>query len=136
MSKSSNSIRALAIAILIAGAAASAGMVYYMGRNNKSVLLILIFVAWVLGPFVALIGAHVISKRLPVRMRVTLPYHSFFITFASVVAYSGILLPQGTKPAFIFIVMPVFSWVVMIITFFLAASRSKKVSQKNAGDSH
>ena len=56
-------LRAAALTFALAGAAGAVGLTLYAGRHNNSLILRLIFVVWVLSPFVAAAWANVVSIR-------------------------------------------------------------------------
>ncbi|MBV9033026.1 MAG: hypothetical protein JO182_00935, partial [Acidobacteriaceae bacterium] len=55
----------------LAGAAGSVGLMLRVGHRNHSQTLLTLFTIWVLSPFVALVWAHVVSKRWSVPTRAT-----------------------------------------------------------------
>ena len=120
-------LRTMAVVVVVAGAVASVGLMLHAGRNNKSVLLIALFVIWVLSPFMALLVVSVVSKRWPVLTRVTIYSLMLILTLGSLVSYSGALSPPGTKPAFVFLMVPLISWLLIAI----ATSLSRRLSRKS-----
>ena len=120
----------MALVVLLAGAGGSLGLMLYAGRNNDSVLLLVLFATWVLSPFIALVAANVVSERWPVLTRVTLYCLILFLTLGSLVSYSGALSPSGTKPAFVFLIVPLISWLLMAIVIPIAASLSRMLSRR------
>ena len=105
----------VALTVLLAGAIGSLVLMFNAGRNQKSILLIILFTGWVLSPFIGLVVAHVISKHWLVKTRITLYFLMIFITLASLIGYSGTLNVPGTKPAFKFLIVPLISWVLILI---------------------
>ena len=124
-------IRTMAVVVVLAGAGISLGLMLHAGRNNKSVLLILLFVVWVLSPFIALLVANVVSKRWSVLTRVTLYSLMLILTLGSLVSYSGTLSPPGTKPAFVFLVVPLISWLLLAIVIPIASSLSRRLLRRS-----
>ena len=122
--------RIMALIVVLAGAGGSLGYVLHSGRNNKSVLLIVLFVFWVLSPFVALLVANVVSRRWLVLTSITLYSLTIFLTLGSLICYSGLWSPPGTKPAFVFLVVPLLSWILMAIFIAIAASHARRLSRK------
>jgi hypothetical protein len=114
----------------IIGAIFSLVMVIKGGQNNKSILLILLFIGWVLSPFITLIVTNRISERWPVLFRTILYSLTVIVTLGSFVAYGGILHPQGTKPAFVFLVVPLLWWLLIGIFFLMLFLSSRKGSQR------
>lgn len=126
-----NFLRIVALIVVLAGAAASLVLMFNAGRNQKSLFLIVLFTVWVLSPFTALLVANVIARRWAIPMRVSLYLLMLFITLGSLLSYSGLLNPPGTKPAFKFLIVPLVSWLLIIIVFLIGASRSRMVARKN-----
>lgn len=98
----------------------------YSGRHNPSVILILLFVGWVLSPFVALVVANVLSNRWPVLTRVTVYILMIMLTLGSLLCYTEVISISGTKPAFKFLVVPFISWLLIAIVIPIAKSFSRK----------
>jgi hypothetical protein len=119
-------LRIITSLVLLAGAGVSLWLMLYTGRNNKSVLLILLFAGWVLSPFIAMLTANIISKSWPVPTRLTLYILILLLTIGSLLGYSGVLSPQGTKPAFVFLVVPLISWLLIAIIIPIARARARK----------
>ena len=93
----------------------------HAGQNNKSFLLVLMFMAWMLSPFIALLFVNFIFKGLALTF-----YLSIAISLCSLICYSGKLNIVGDKPAFKFLIVPLISWVVIIIAFIRLGILSKK----------
>jgi hypothetical protein len=106
-------LRAMALSVLLVGAAGSVGLVLMAGRNTP-VLLLVLFVGWVLSPFIALLVANRVSKRWPVPARATISCLMLVMTLGSLVGYSGAFNSPDTKTAFIFLVIPFISWLLMV----------------------
>ncbi len=125
-SKASSVLRKLALIVLFAGAVASLLLTLKAGRNNNSVILILLFVGWVLSPFIGLFVANMFSKRWSVTTRVTLYIMMLVISIGAVVGYSGVLSPPGAKPAGVFLIIPLISWLISAMVIPIAASLSRR----------
>ena len=115
-----------AILMTIAAAIGSLGRMLYTGRHNHSVLLMLLFAGWVLLPFLGLLLANRSSRRWQSPHPRNLFILMLVISIGSLISYSGILIPAGTKPAFIFLVVPLISWLLIAIITLPAISRSGK----------
>jgi hypothetical protein len=122
-----NLLRKVALIIVLAGAVASLCLVIYKSRNNNSLLLRALFVIWALLPFKALTIINIASKNWAATVRVALYILMLFLTVVSLIGYMGILSPPGTKPAFVFLFIPLLSWLLIGIAVPIAASRSKKI---------
>ena len=118
-------IQTISLVIVLVGIVASLVLVLYNGRNNKSVLLIALFVGWVLSPFIALLITHKVSKRWTDFARKILYSLMLMITIFSLLGYSGVLIPAGTKTAFVFLVVPLISWVLIAVLILIARSQNK-----------
>jgi len=121
-----NFLRTIALTILLAGAMGSLGLMLNAGRHTPLFLLIL-FVGWVLSPFLALLAANGVSKRWPVNTHVMLYWLMLLLSPGSVVSYSGTFSYPGTKPAFIFLVVPFISWLLIVLVILIA----RRVSRRN-----
>jgi hypothetical protein len=116
----------LSLLIGIAGGAISLWFMFNAGRNQPSVLLIILFTFWVLSPFIGLLLLNNISKRWIVSVRETLYWLAIILVILSVVGYSGVFNTRQTKTAFVFLVIPLLSWVIIAISFFIAQRVSKR----------
>ena len=122
-----NLLRTVAITIVLIGAAVSLFFMFNAGRNQKSILLIALFTAWVLSSFVGLLILNKISSHwTATTVRTSVLWLMIILTIGSVVAYSGILIPSGTKTAFIFLVAPLASWILIVTTFLIGRKISNK----------
>jgi len=127
MTPKQNLLRTVALTITAMGAIISLYFMFIAGSEQKSILLIGLFTGWVLSPFVGLFIADKISKHWVVPARLSLYLLMLILTICSIVAYSGVLTLADTKPAFIFLIIPMLSW-LLIVTIFLVA---RKISNKN-----
>ena len=105
----------IALIVLFAGALSSLALMFNAGHNQKSILLIVLFTGWVLSPFIGLFIADRISKRWSSKTRLTIYLLIIFIALASYISYSGALNVPGTKPAFKFLIVPLISWVLILV---------------------
>ena len=124
-------LRAAALMALLVGAVGSVGLMLRAGQRTPRFLLAL-FVIWVLSPFVALVVAHVVSKRWSVLTQATLYAVMLVITLCSLTIYGddamGHRRPQA---AFVYVAVPPASWlfaaIVLAIAAFISRSRSGDV---------
>ena len=121
-----NLLRSIALTTSIFGAVVSLYLVLYAGRNQSSILLIILFIVWVLSPFIGLFFANKISKRWTLNTRKSFYWLTMILTIGSLIAYSGILTPPKTKLTFLFLVIPLMSLLLIII--FIA--RVRKLTNK------
>ena len=119
-------LRIVALLLLLAGAVGSVVAVFNAGRNNSSVLLRAFFVIWVLSPFIGFMLANRTSVRWQLSARTMLYILMIIVAVGSLLVYNGVFGAIGPKPAFIFLVAPLLSWIAMVILIALAARRSRK----------
>ena len=119
-------LRVTAIIILFAGGVVSAWFTYDAVQGNHSILLKSLFLIWILSPFVALIRIYSISGQWSAIRRGLLYNLMLFVAFVSMVAYSGEWNLPGMKPAFLFLVVPLFCWALMIAAYFIVNYRKPK----------
>ena len=116
----------LTLFIGVVGAIISLWFMFNAGRNQPSTLLIILFTLWVLSPFIGLFLLNNISKRWIVSVRETLYWLAIITIILSVAGYSGLFNTPGTKNAFVFLVIPFLSWIIIAISFFIARRVSKR----------
>jgi hypothetical protein len=93
-----------------------------------------LFTIWVLSPFVALVLAEVVAKRWSVLARATLHGVMLIVTLGSLAIYGSVALgPPRPKPAFMFLVVPLVSWLLGAIAVGIAAIVSGRLSRGGAG---
>jgi hypothetical protein len=119
-------LHAAGLIAVLAGAVGSVGLMLHAGRNNPSRLLLVLFALWVLSPFIVLILAHMVSKRWSVLTRATL-YTVMLVLVAGTLATYGVVAfgPPRPKPAFVFVVVPPASWLLIGIVLPIAALLSR-----------
>jgi hypothetical protein len=126
--------RAALIAAL-AGAAGSLGLMFRAGRRQNSILLLLIFAIWVLSPFVALVRANMVSERWSILSRSMLCSVTLVVTLGSLTIYGEVAFGYATaKVGFVFLVVPLASWlvtaIVVVIAVFISGKSSRRDSQR------
>jgi hypothetical protein len=115
------------IAALV-GAGGSIGLMLRVGHRNNSGVLLILFGIWVLSPFVALVLAGSISKRWPVLTRTTLYCMMLVLALGSLAVYGDVAFgPPRAKPAFVFLVLPLASWLLIAIGAPIAARMSTRL---------
>ena len=123
-------MRKVAFVVLFVGAIGSLGLMLNAGRHTPLFLLVL-FVGWVLSPYIMLLLVNIVSKRWPIIIPVTLYWLMIFISVGSLVTYFIILRRHSTKPAFIFLVVPFISWILIGIVILATVYRTRKLSKKD-----
>ena len=123
-------LRASAHIAVPVGAVGSLGLMLWAGRRNDSRILLVLFALWVLSPFMALVLANVVSKRWSVFSRAMLHSVMLVLTLVSLAIYGDVALgPPRAKPAFVFIVVPPASWLLIAIVGAVAALISGRLFQ-------
>jgi len=117
-----NSLHKVALTTIFLGLLVSLCILFNAGNSQKSIILIGLFTFWVASPFLGLLIINRISNKWSISHRKLLYWLMIILTIISIVAYSDVLKSLNTKPAFIFLVVPFFSW-LSIATFFLITKR-------------
>ena len=126
-------LRTAALIALPAGAAGSIGFMLRAGHRNPSRVLLILFAIWVLSPFVALLFAIIVSKDCSVLTRATLYGVVLVLTATSLAIYGDVALgPPRTKTAFVFVVVPPASWLLIAIAISIAALISRRRSARSS----
>ncbi len=120
-------LRTIALTALLFGAAGSLYFVINAGRNNSSILLLALFVIWVLSPFIAFVIIHIIKKRWSFLTSITLYWLMLVVAIGSLIIYSAFNTP-GTKRTFIFLIIPLISWLLIITAILVTRRLSRKTN--------
>lgn len=127
--KSLGALHTVARVAVVIGAAASIGLMVRAG--HPPLFLRVLFAIWVLAPFIALLGAAAVSPRWSVMTRAALHGVMLFLTLTSLAIYGYVVVrPPRSTPAFVWVVVPVASCVVMTIVISTAAFISGKRSRR------
>jgi hypothetical protein len=126
-------LHGVALTAVVAGAVGSVGLMLWVGHRNPSRVLLLLFVIWDLAPFVAVILADMMSKRWSVITRATLHIVMLVLALTSLALYGDVVLRPRPQPAFLFLVVPFGSWLLMTIVIPIAALVSGRLSRRGAG---
>lgn len=126
-------LRTVALIAVVAGAAGSVGLLLSAGRRTPLFLLVL-FVGWVLSPFVALGWAHTRSKRWSALTRATLYWVTLALALGSLAVYywDPVLRPAGSARAALFVIVAPASWLLIAIALSMAAWISRRRSRRVA----
>ena len=123
-------MRAAALIAVLAGAVGSVGLLLRSGQDSPRLLLVL-FVIWVLSPFVALVAASVVSKRWSVLTRATLYSVMLLVALGSLAIYGDDALGhRRPQAAFVYVAVPPVSWLLIAIVVAIAALISRARSRK------
>jgi hypothetical protein len=126
MKSNTRLLRFLALFSVIVVAIVSAVYTLRAGSNNKSVLLKILFLGWVLSPFTALVWVELFSKAYLSTAKVRRYFFMLFIALFSAIAYMVKMKLPGSKPAFIFLIVPFVSWILMAVFFLVTRRKSNK----------
>lgn len=126
-------LHAVALIAVVAGALGSVGLMLWVGRRNPSRVLLVLFAIWDLSPFIALVLADIVSKRWSVLTRATLYGLMLILALSSLAFYGDVVLRPRPQPAFLFLVVPLGSWLLMMIVVPIAALISARLSSRGAG---
>lgn len=121
----------IAIILVIIGAIGALIFTIQAGHKNKSILLPVLFMMWVLSPYFALLLANFKFRYNSVTPRIVLNVLMIIISIVSLLGYNGILNLSGAKPAAVFLITPLISWVIIIITVLILISKWGFYKQTN-----
>jgi len=113
--------------IAIAGAAGSLGFMLYAGHRNPSRILVLLFAVWVLSPFAAAVVAWANSERWSAFTRAVLYSAILVVAAVPLCIYGAVALGlTRAKVGFVFLVVPLLSWLVLAIAVLLATVHARR----------
>ena len=119
----------LAVIALLAGTAGSLGLFLRAGQRTPRPLLV-VFVIWVLSPFMALAVADAVSKGWSTRTRATLHGVMLVVALGALAVYGrDALRPRKAQPAFVYVIVPPVSWLLMAAVIPIAAFASGRRSR-------
>jgi hypothetical protein len=126
-------LRTISLIALLVGACGSLALMLRAGSNTPPLLLV-VFVVWVLSPFMAISWAMTASKRWSALTRTALYWLTLVVTLGSLAFYANLVRPPAGSPAaFVFVAVPPASWVVLAAGISVAALLSRKRSRPSAG---
>jgi hypothetical protein len=117
----------LALLIAFAGAAVSGVLVLTAGHLDHSIFLRLIFLVWVLLPFISMVVVFLISNQWMASSRVRACWLVLILSVCSLFGYIDLPGVAGTRPALIFLVIPPLTCIILFLT---AMSLSKNKFSK------
>jgi hypothetical protein len=114
--------------IIALGAIGSVVLVSLAGRHSSQFILQLLFDIWVFSPFGIMILIKKTSKSWPTNTQSILNCMTLFITVVSLIIYTivNIRLPS-THLAFPFVIVPLLSWLIILIVYLIAKLMSRKI---------
>lgn len=115
-------LRAAGLVGVPAGAVGSLAFMLYAGRHQSSRILLVLFAAWVLSPFMAPVLIKVVWQRWFVLTRGTLNVTMLVITLGSLSIYGDVALGYTkAKIGFVFLIVPLISWLLIAVVVPIAA---------------
>jgi hypothetical protein len=124
-------LAAVARIALWVGAAGSLALMLYAGRSNRHMLITLLFIFWVLAPFVALTWAGTVADGWSSATRATLHAVTLIVAALSLAIYGyRAAFPPRTTGAFVFVIVPPLSLLLLLIALAVAALLSRRSSPK------
>jgi predicted Na+-dependent transporter len=113
--------RFTALIALVIGAAGSLGLWIHAAQHPPP-LIIVLFVVWVLSPFVVLGIGHVMAKRWTPSTQRALYWVTLLVAVASIVIYADNAGGHRTAhPAFVYVAVPPASWLVSAVAIGIGA---------------
>jgi len=122
-------LRSAALVVLLVGAVWSLSLTLQAGKNNDSTLPKILFSAWVLSPYMIQLVAFIISKKWTKLRRFSLYLLTILLSIVSLVYYSGLLTLPNAKPAAVYLIVPLSSWLLIAIMFPLTAYFSRMLTR-------
>jgi uncharacterized membrane protein YsdA (DUF1294 family) len=114
-------LRLIALIALVIGTVGSIGL-WIRAAQHPPPLIIVLFVVWVLSPFVVLGIGHVAAKRWASSTQAALYWVTLLVTVASVVIYADDALGhRTTHPAFVYVAVPPVSGLASAVAIGLGA---------------
>jgi len=111
----------------VIAALASVVLILYGGRRNSSGVLLILFVIWVLSPFVGLALANRTSTRWPVGVHTALHTVMLVVAGASLPIYvNAVLISPHAKLAAPFLIVPFVSWLLILMVVLIAFFRRQE----------
>ena len=119
---------------LTIGAITSLALMLRAGHRQRSIVLVLLFAAWVLSPFFGLVYAHLSSKRWLRSVRVVLYALTVLVVFGCPAIYARVAFGRTTlKMGFVFLVIPFVCWLLIALLVCAALLWSRKAWRQGHG---
>jgi membrane-bound metal-dependent hydrolase YbcI (DUF457 family) len=112
--------------VILGGAVGSLALMLYAGRSNTHVLITLLFIIWILGPFAFLAIADRRSASWTPERKAVLQSLTIVVTLASlaIYAYRAAVPPRSTG-AFLFVIVPPVTVVLVLVALAISAVVSR-----------
>ena len=128
--ESEGGTKSAAFGLAIAGITSLALMVH-AGRHQRSVILILLFVGWVVSPFLGLLYGYLSSRDWSSSARRTLHALTLAVVFICPGIYALAAFGYtNLKMGFVFLVVPLACWVLIGLLFCVALLSSRNSLRK------
>ena len=125
-----NPANRLGAIVAIIGAAGSLSLLMAAGRHTPVGLLIL-FIGWVALPFAALTAANFYATQWFSLVKTPLLIISVLIALASLFIYGWVTLwPPSSTPARTWLLVPAFSWLLIIAVIVMAYLSNRRTNAK------
>jgi hypothetical protein len=119
-------LRLTALVALVIGAVGAIGL-WISAAKHPPPLLIVLFVIWVLSPFVILGIGHVMAKRWALSTQSALYWVTLLVTIVSIGIYADDAVSHRTAHhAAVYVVVPPASWIVSAVATGLGAWIAKR----------
>ena len=126
--RSLRQLRTLGELVMLAGAAASIGLLFHASQRRPPLLMV-IFVIWVLSPFMILLFVDKLSKGWSNLTRATLYSLMIVVPLASLAIYFyDAERPRLAQAAFVYVIVPPASCLLMAIVVPAAALLGRRFS--------
>lgn len=126
-----NLLQTIAPFFIALGAIGSVVLVYLAGRHSSQHFLQLVFEIWVFSPFGILALIKKISNSWSTNVQSIINCMIIFITVVTLVIYIIVNInPPSSHLAFPFVVIPLLSWLFILIVFSVAKIISRKLSNE------
>jgi hypothetical protein len=115
------------------GAGGSLAFMFRVGRHNPSAILMILFTLWVVAPFAAMVLALLLFKKWSVGSRAWFHFFTIIVALGSSGIYGDVAF--GTprpQPAFMFLVVPFVSLIVIGAALLIATLVSRSTYDKIA----
>jgi hypothetical protein len=125
-------LRVAALIAVLAGAVGSVGLTLRAGQRSDERILVVLIAIWVLSLFLALALANAVSKRWSGLTRATLYGLTLVLTLGSLAVYiNDALRPPRAQAAFVFVAVPLASWLLIAVVVPAAALISGRLSRRD-----
>jgi multisubunit Na+/H+ antiporter MnhG subunit len=119
-------LRFAAVVAVIAGAGGSLGL-WIHAAQHPPLIIIALFVIWVLSPFALLGIGYANAQRWTFEAQKALYCVTLFIALATIVIYADDALNhRSAHRAFVYVIVPPVSWLLMVAAVTVGALRARK----------